>query len=31
MAELGNKVVNLIYEANTEGAEITRASPDCET
>ncbi|XP_061383669.1 arf-GAP with coiled-coil, ANK repeat and PH domain-containing protein 2 isoform X1 [Danaus plexippus] len=31
MAELGNKVVNLIYEANTEGATVTRASPDCET
>ncbi|XP_026327195.1 arf-GAP with coiled-coil, ANK repeat and PH domain-containing protein 2 isoform X2 [Hyposmocoma kahamanoa] len=31
MAELGNKVVNLIYEANTEGTTITRATPDCET
>ncbi|XP_049873379.1 arf-GAP with coiled-coil, ANK repeat and PH domain-containing protein 2 [Pectinophora gossypiella] len=31
MAELGNKIVNLIYEANTEGTTITRATPDCET
>ncbi|CAH2048537.1 unnamed protein product, partial [Iphiclides podalirius] len=31
MAELGNKVVNLIYEANTEGADIVRATPDCDT
>ncbi|XP_013186875.1 arf-GAP with coiled-coil, ANK repeat and PH domain-containing protein 2 isoform X2 [Amyelois transitella] len=31
MAELGNKLVNLIYEANTEGTTITRATPDCET
>ncbi|XP_053609279.1 arf-GAP with coiled-coil, ANK repeat and PH domain-containing protein 2 isoform X2 [Plodia interpunctella] len=31
MAELGNKVVNLIYEANTEGTTVTRATPDCET
>ncbi|CAH0715669.1 unnamed protein product, partial [Brenthis ino] len=30
MAELGNKIVNLIYEANTEGTTITRATPDCE-
>ncbi|CAH0585825.1 unnamed protein product [Chrysodeixis includens] len=31
MAELGNKIVNLIYEANTEGTTIARATPDCET
>ncbi|XP_037868429.1 arf-GAP with coiled-coil, ANK repeat and PH domain-containing protein 2 [Bombyx mori] len=31
MAELGNKLVNLIYEANTEGATVARATPDCET
>ncbi|KAL4707847.1 hypothetical protein ACJJTC_001793 [Scirpophaga incertulas] len=31
MAELGNKVVNMIYEANTDGTTITRAMPDCET
>lgn len=31
MAELGNKIVNLIYEANTEGTTITRATPDCDT
>ncbi|KAM3965176.1 centaurin beta 1A [Aphomia sociella] len=31
MAELGNKIVNLIYEANTECTTITRATPDCET
>ncbi|XP_045486920.1 arf-GAP with coiled-coil, ANK repeat and PH domain-containing protein 2 [Pieris rapae] len=31
MAELGNKVVNLIYEANTEGSTIPRATPECET
>ncbi|XP_050350714.1 arf-GAP with coiled-coil, ANK repeat and PH domain-containing protein 2 isoform X1 [Nymphalis io] len=31
MAELGNNIVNLIYEANTEGTTITRATPDCET
>ncbi|CAB3236788.1 unnamed protein product [Arctia plantaginis] len=31
MAELGNQIVNLIYEANTEGTTITRATPDCET
>ncbi|XP_041978874.1 arf-GAP with coiled-coil, ANK repeat and PH domain-containing protein 2 isoform X2 [Aricia agestis] len=31
MAELGNKVVNLIYEANTEGTTIVRATPECET
>ncbi|XP_068633119.1 arf-GAP with coiled-coil, ANK repeat and PH domain-containing protein 2 isoform X2 [Battus philenor] len=31
MAELGNKIVNLIYEANTEGSTITRATPNCET
>ncbi|KAJ2948998.1 hypothetical protein O0L34_g5938 [Tuta absoluta] len=31
MAELGNKIVNLIYEANTEGTTVTRATPDCET
>ncbi|XP_061715954.1 arf-GAP with coiled-coil, ANK repeat and PH domain-containing protein 2 [Cydia pomonella] len=31
MAELGNKIVNLIYEANTEGTTITRATPECET
>jgi hypothetical protein len=31
MAELGNKLVNLIYEANTEGVSITRATPDCDT
>lgn len=31
MAELGNKIVNLIYEAKAEGATIKRATPDCET
>ncbi|XP_075977486.1 centaurin beta 1A [Anticarsia gemmatalis] len=31
MAELGNKIVNLIYEANTEGTTLTKATPDCET
>ncbi|KAJ8721989.1 hypothetical protein PYW08_004391 [Mythimna loreyi] len=31
MAELGNKIVNLIYEANAEGTTIPRATPDCET
>ncbi|KAL0883280.1 hypothetical protein ABMA27_016699 [Loxostege sticticalis] len=31
MAELGNKIVNLIYEANTEGTTLTRATPECET
>ncbi|XP_072949106.1 arf-GAP with coiled-coil, ANK repeat and PH domain-containing protein 2 [Epargyreus clarus] len=31
MAELGNNIVNLIYEANTDGATIPRATPDCET
>ncbi|XP_050666128.1 arf-GAP with coiled-coil, ANK repeat and PH domain-containing protein 2 [Leptidea sinapis] len=31
MAELGNKVVNVIYEANTEGSAVTRATPDCDT
>ncbi|XP_030041008.2 arf-GAP with coiled-coil, ANK repeat and PH domain-containing protein 2 [Manduca sexta] len=31
MAELGNKIVNLIYEANAEGSTIQRATPDCET
>ncbi|CAG4956256.1 unnamed protein product [Colias eurytheme] len=31
MAELGNKLVNFIYEANTEGSTIVRATPDCET
>ncbi|CAK1556377.1 unnamed protein product [Leptosia nina] len=31
MAELGNKVVNLIYEANTEGSTIPRATSECET
>lgn len=31
MAELGNKIVNMIYEANAEGTTITRATPDCET
>ncbi|XP_023934797.1 arf-GAP with coiled-coil, ANK repeat and PH domain-containing protein 2 [Bicyclus anynana] len=31
MAELGNKIVNLIYEANTDGATIKRATPDCDT
>ncbi|CAG9786632.1 unnamed protein product [Diatraea saccharalis] len=31
MAELGNKIVNLIYEANTDGATVARATPDCET
>ncbi|CAH1638125.1 unnamed protein product [Spodoptera littoralis] len=31
MAELGNKIVNMIYEANAEGTTIQRATPDCET
>ncbi|XP_045536757.1 arf-GAP with coiled-coil, ANK repeat and PH domain-containing protein 3 [Papilio machaon] len=31
MAELGNKIVNLIYEANTEGTDLTRPTPNCET
>ncbi|XP_034832118.1 arf-GAP with coiled-coil, ANK repeat and PH domain-containing protein 2 [Maniola hyperantus] len=31
MAELGNKIVNLIYEANTDGTTIKRATPDCDT
>lgn len=31
MAELGNKIVNLIYEAKTEGTTVKRATPDCET
>ncbi|XP_047029979.1 arf-GAP with coiled-coil, ANK repeat and PH domain-containing protein 2 [Helicoverpa zea] len=31
MAELGNKIVNMIYEAKTEGTTIPRATPDCDT
>lgn len=31
MAELGNNIVNKIYEANTEGTTVVRATPDCET
>ncbi|XP_048478355.1 arf-GAP with coiled-coil, ANK repeat and PH domain-containing protein 2 [Plutella xylostella] len=30
MAELGNTIVNRIYEANAEGTTITRATPDCD-
>ncbi|GBP47546.1 Arf-GAP with coiled-coil, ANK repeat and PH domain-containing protein 2 [Eumeta japonica] len=31
MAELGNSIVNKIYEANAGGTSITRATPDCDT
>lgn len=31
MAELGNNIVNKIYEANVDGTTVTRATPDCET